>query len=194
MQQSERPHIFERLDRWLGKVEWTFALVAGYGALLITAVGCAEVVGRRFLSSPVHGAIDIIEVTMVLVALAGVSLMQANAGHIRMTVVIALFRGVRLRAAIDLFAYAFAATLIAALLVTCAMHTLNIIQRGGATTQIYIPLWIAGGIIVASLLLMTLRLLLQIAATIRIIAWPDAEPHGLPRDPASTVTSVPEEA
>ncbi|MGE0231441.1 MAG: TRAP transporter small permease subunit [Flavobacteriaceae bacterium] len=189
MQQPERKHILQSLDGALGKVEWTYALAAGYGALFITAVGCAEVLGRRFLGSPVHGAIDMIEVAMVLVALAGVSLMQANAGHIRMTVFISMFRGARTRASIDLITYVFAAALIGALLVTVSMHTLNMIQRGGATTQIYIPLWIAGAMIVFSLLLMILRLALQIVATIRVIVWPGAEPYALPRDSAA----VPEE-
>lgn len=180
MPELERRHILERIDSALRRVEWVFALIAGYGVLFVTAVGCAEVIGRGLFNSPIFGAIDMIEMSMVLIALAGISLAQSNAGHIRMTVFIGFVKGVRAKSVVDLVAYLFAFALVAALVITCTMYGWNIFQRGGGTSQLYIPYWIAGLVIVCSLILLTLRLVLQIVAAVRIIIWPDARPYGLP--------------
>ena len=117
---------------------------------------------------------------MVLVALAGMALTQSQAGHIRMTLIVSFFKNPRARTALDFIAYFFGTLLIGALIVTCSMHAWNIFQRGGGTSQLYIPYWIAGVVISLSLLMLFLRLALQSAATLRLLIWPDAEPYGLP--------------
>lgn len=179
---DDRGHILERFSRGLSTIERPYALVAGYAMMLVVVIGCVAVGSRHLAGAPVVGIIDMIETLMVLMALAGMSLCQSYAGHVRMTLFTAQIRNARARHAIDLVGYGIGLIFMFAMLVTCAFYARDLFVLGGASSDIGIPTWIPAFTICGSLLLMGIRLLIQTVASVRMIIWPGAAPYGLPSE------------
>lgn len=182
---DDRGQFLERLSGALSIVERLCALVAGYAMMVVVVIGCLAVVSRHMAGFPIVGIIDVIEALMVPIALAGISLCQSHAGHVRMTLFTARIRGARARHAANLVGYGIGLAFNLAMLVTCAFFARDLFVLGGASADIGIPTWIAAFVVCGSLLLMVLRLLIQTIATIRMIVRPDAVPHGLPAESES---------
>lgn len=172
-------HPLARLDAGLMAVERLVAQLAGAGILLLMLAGCVEVLSRKLFGRPIPGVVDVIEASMVGVALLGMAYCQAQAGNVRMTLIVSALRG-RLAHLADLLGYLVGAVFIAAVLMGARVYMMNYFTLGGASPQLGLPLWMVAALVPVSLVLLLARLLLQVVAAARLVIWPGAEPQGLP--------------
>jgi TRAP-type C4-dicarboxylate transport system permease small subunit len=69
------------------------ALLSGLAAFSLMFLAAWSVTGRKFFASPLPGYVDIIEILMPLIAIAGVSYVQREGGHIRMDILVGALKG-----------------------------------------------------------------------------------------------------
>jgi TRAP-type C4-dicarboxylate transport system permease small subunit len=179
MSSRKYKHFLIKCDVTLQAIERAVAYVAGAGILVMMLAGCLEVLARKVLGTPILGVVDLIEASMVAVALLGMAYCQGHAGNVRMTLAVSYLRG-RAAYVADLLGYVVAVLFIGAVLVGARTYALNYFDLGGVTPQLGIPQWIVAALVPISLVLLLLRLLLQMVATVRLVLWLDAEPAGLP--------------
>ncbi|MDX5360022.1 MAG: TRAP transporter small permease [Alphaproteobacteria bacterium] len=172
-------HPLQALHEGLLRLEIGGALVSGAFVLVIMLAGCAEIVGRGLFNAPIHGYLDIIEQTMVAVALFGVSYCQATLGNVRMTLLIGAMSG-RPRwvaEAVSLLVCLFVALI---LMQGSWNHFLRAWQIGGSTAEIDIPTWISTLLVPVSFAVLSARLVLQILDAVRVAVNPDTDPLVIP--------------
>ncbi|MCC7272956.1 MAG: TRAP transporter small permease [Alphaproteobacteria bacterium] len=166
-------------DRVLKVVEGATAIVAGVVIFVVMWVGVAEIFLRKAFNSPLYGQLDLIEQTMATYALLTVSYCWRQAGHIRVDLVIDMFRG-RARFVVEL-----ATTLAALALITAIWPGIyhffdNAWDIGDSTINTRWPTWPSKSVPVFAFALLWLRLVLEAIGFVRLIADPDATPIAVP--------------
>lgn len=156
-----------QLDRGLGRVEWSMALLSGIGAFGLMVLAVVSVGGRNAFNSPLPGYVDWIELAMPLIAIFGISYVQRVGGHIRMDIVVGALRG-RL-----LWLAEFLTTLAILLLIALLVWgTWSHFDRSfdwnapnwsrDSSIDIGLPIWPAKLIVPVAFSVMCLRLVLQL--------------------------------
>lgn len=157
----------EKLGRVLEPVALFVLLVGGIGMVLSTLLGTADVVGTQVFGTPVHGALEITESTMVVIVFGALTYAQIRRNHIRVELLYTRM-GPRAQAGMDIFADLMALLFFGLLLwqaVNEAMFSWDIDES--TFGLIRLPLWPARIILAAGTALLMLQLLIDTLIDIR---------------------------
>lgn len=163
--------LIDTVDRLLGHVERSAALVAGILIMVLMTMVCAEVLGRGLFNHPLRGSIDIVEQLMIALVTLGVAYGQSHFGNVRMTLISDRFTG-RKKWLNEIFALGIGLFVVAILTKGSWMNLMRSWNNGGDTPEIGIPLWPGIAIVTGALALLGLRLLLQLLEAVRLLARP----------------------
>ena len=169
----------DRLDRALARLENGLNLFAGALIFALMLLGVVQIVFRAALRSPIFGYIDIVETAMVGFAVLSIAFVQRVGGHVRMELFIARMEG-RAKWLAEAFGAALAAFIVAVLIPYSWDHFQRAFEFGDSTIDIELATWPAKLVVPAALSVLLLRLLLQVAAYLRLTANPALEPVAAP--------------
>lgn len=164
-------------------------LVGGIGTMAAMLLGTIEVVGTQILHTPVPGALELTESTMVLIVFGALAYAQIRRTHIRVELLYTNM-GPRVQAVMDVFADICALVFFSLLLWQAYHEAAYSLQIGEATVGlIRFPLFPARIILAFGTFLLILQLLLDlIADTKRIMdgsAYVPAENYDPTRPPGT---------
>lgn len=186
--------LVSRLDRALLPIEKVLALLSGLAAFSLMFLAAYSVGAREFFEAPLLGYVDLIEALMPLIAIMGVSYVQREGVHIRMDILIGVFRG-RLLWLIEGLLVTLILLLMLGLLVGAYFHFDRSFDCSrpfcsrDSSIDISLPLWPSKILVPIAFAVLCLRLGLQAWAYGRAF-W-----LGLPRPPAvPLIQSVAEQA
>ncbi len=171
-------HLLERLA--LGVL-----LVGGAGMLLSMFLGVGDVIGTQMLRSPLPGAYEITESTMVLIVFGALAYAQIRRAHIRVELLYTRMTP-RVQAGLDVLADLAALVFFGLLLwqaVSEAQYSYQINER--TVGLIRFPLYPARFVLAAGTTLMIAQLLLDLGVDLRRIAT------GAPAGPVDTAAPGP---
>lgn len=169
----------DRLDRALQVVEYATAVVAGVVIFAVMLVGVAEIALRKGFNSPLYGQLDLIEQTMALYTLLTISYCYRKAGHIRVDILAARFKG-RARWLTELGASLAAFGLVVALLPGILHFFENAFYIGDSTINTQWPTWPSKLVPVVGFGVLAARIALELWAYARLVADPGAAPVAVP--------------
>jgi TRAP-type mannitol/chloroaromatic compound transport system permease small subunit len=142
-------------------------------------VGVAQIVGRTVFDFAIYGYIDWMEQASSLFAFLGIAYAQRLGSHIGMDLTMGWRPSIRWK--IELFGVAVAIAIITVLIYASFTNFLRAYSIGDSTMDIQLPTWPAKFMVPLALSVLWLRLSLQICGYLRMIAYPDAEPVGVPK-------------
>ena len=172
-------HQLGRVDRLLGILENGLNLLAGTLIFALMLLGVAQIVLRTMFDAPIFGYIDIVEVSMVGFAVLSIAFVQRVGGHVRMELVIGRLRGRWLWGA-EAVSTALAAFIVGVLIPYSWRHFGRAFDFGDSTIDIELATWPAKLVVPVALGVLLVRLLVQLAGYIRLVARPDLKPIGVP--------------
>ncbi|MEQ8584927.1 MAG: TRAP transporter small permease [Thalassobaculaceae bacterium] len=144
-------------------------LIGGIGTMAAMLLGTIEVVGTQMLHTPVPGALELTESTMVLIVFGALAYAQIRRSHIRVELIYTNM-GPRVRAAMDVFADICALVFFSLLLWQAYHEAVYSLQIGEATVGlIRFPLFPARIILAVGTGLLILQLVLDLITDIRRI-------------------------
>ncbi|MDF1790723.1 MAG: TRAP transporter small permease [Thalassobaculaceae bacterium] len=150
----------------LRRVAIIVLLIGGIGTMAAMFLGTIEVVGTQILHTPVPGALELTESTMVLIVFGALSYAQIRRSHIRVELIYTNM-GPRTRAAMDVFANLAALVFFGLLLWQAYHEAVYSLQIGEATVGlIRFPLFPARLILAIGTAMLILQLLLDMITDI----------------------------
>lgn len=174
--------MLKTLDKWLMRLEFSTAVLAGATIFFIMLLVSAEVLMRRILNSPIPGQVDFTSMTMVTFSLLCISYCYREAGHIRMDMLQKMTRG-RFSWATNLFATLVGLFVVTAILPGTWTHFMRAWTLGDTTLGVGIPTWPSKLAAPVGLGILWLRLVLEVWVFGRLFLNPTLEPVGVPRAP-----------
>lgn len=172
--------LLRAVDARLGRVETWFNLLAALFIFALMLVGIAQVLGRTLFNSPIPAYIDLVELSMATFAFLGVAYCQRLGGHVRMDWLVKMIKG-RAHWAMEIMSTLIALAIIGVLAWYGFEHFLRAWQLGDSTIDAELPLWPSKLIVPVAFALLWLRLLVQLAAYVRLWRHPEAELVAVPR-------------
>ena len=169
----------QRIDRILGVVENGLNLAAGLLIFALMLFGVAQILLRTAFRAPIFGYIDVVEVAMVGFAVLSIAFVQRLGAHVRMELLIGRLRGRALWLLEAIGALA-AALVVAVLIPYSYRHFQRAFEFGDSTIDIELATWPAKLVVPVALGLLLLRLLVQLAGYLRLLANPALEPVAVP--------------
>lgn len=166
--------LLERLDGALKRVERTLALIAGLLVIVLMIVVCVEVIGRSAFNRPLRGNLDIVSQLMAPLVALGIAYGQSEFANVRMTIISGRLRG-RARWLSEVFALLIATAVAVVLALGSWRNFLRSWSGGSDTPDLGIPIWIGVGCVTFALVLLSLRLMLQLAEALRLVADPASD-------------------
>jgi len=169
----------QRIDRILGVVENGLNLAAGLLIFALMLFGVAQILLRTAFRAPIFGYIDVVEVAMVGFAVLSIAFVQRLGAHVRMELLIGRLRGraLWLLEAVGALAAAF---VVAVLIPYSYRHFQRAFEFGDSTIDIELATWPAKLVVPVALGLLLLRLFVQLAGYLRLLANPALEPVAVP--------------
>jgi TRAP-type C4-dicarboxylate transport system permease small subunit len=181
----EDSSLLSRLDRTLLQIERICALMSGLAVFSLMFLAAISVFGRKFLGMPLPGYVDLIEVSMPIIAIMGVSYVQRDGTHIRMDMLVSVLKG----RALWLFEL-ISVLLILLLIVALTWGAFEHFDRAfdcsrplcsrDSTTDIYIPWWPSKLVVPIAFGVLTLRLILQAVGYGRALIFGLENPVAVP--------------
>lgn len=168
------------IDRILGRIENFLNDIGGVAIFALMWLTMAEVLGRRLLNAPVPGAIDYIEVGMVLFAFMGAAYCQREGGHVRMDLLVSNMKG-RVQWAVEAIGVLIAAVYIGIIVIASAKDAWRSYEFGDETIDINLSVWPSKLVVPVALTFLEFRLLVQLWGYLRLVALPDAPPWAVPK-------------
>ena len=151
----------------LRRIAIAILLIGGVGTMAAMFLGTIEVVGTQILHTPVPGALELTESTMVLIVFGALCYAQIRRSHIRVELIYTNM-GPRVRAAMDVFADLCGLVFFSLLLWQAYNEALYSLQIGEATVGlIRFPLYPARFILAAGTALLILQLCLDLITDFR---------------------------
>ena len=173
------PVLLRRADEILSHAEDSLNLVAAFAIFFLMFVGVVQIVGRTVFDFAIYGYIDWMEQASALFAFLGIAYAQRLGSHIGMDLTMGWRPSIRWK--IELFGVAVAIAIITVLIYASFTNFLRAYSIGDSTMDIQLPTWPAKFMVPLALSVLWLRLSLQICGYLRMIAYPDAEPVGVPK-------------
>ncbi|MYD43164.1 MAG: TRAP transporter small permease [Gammaproteobacteria bacterium] len=167
------------LDRFVGKAENAFNLVAGGLIFGLMVLGVVQIVMRTVFSSPILGYIDIVELSMVGFAVLAIAFVQRVGGHVRMELVIQVLRG-RTLWFFEALGSCLAIFIVAVLIPYSFDHFQRAFQFGDSTIDLELATWPAKLVVPMALSLLLVRLVIQLAGYTRLFVNPRLPPLAIP--------------
>jgi TRAP-type C4-dicarboxylate transport system permease small subunit len=171
----------QRLSTMLRYPALVLLLMGGVGMMISMLLGTADVVGTQFLGSPVHGALEVTESTMVLIVFGALAYAQIRRAHIRVELLYN-FVGPRAQALMDAVAHAVALAFFALLVWQGYGEAIYSWQIREATLGYFrFPLYPARWLLVLGTGLLIVQLALDVISDL-VRMW-RGEPLAPPLDP-----------
>lgn len=149
------------------KLTLTILLIGGFGTFVSMLLGTADVIGTQFLGSPVPGALELTESTIVLVVFGGLAYAQVRRSHIRVELLYT-HTGPRTQAFLDCFGHLMGLVFFGLLAWQSFNELLFSWRISEATFGIVrLPLWPTRAILLAGTILLLIQLLLDLTASFR---------------------------
>ena len=168
-----------RADRALGVVENGLNLCAGLLIFALMVLGVVQIILRAAFRAPIFGYIDVVETAMVGFAVLSIAFVQRVGGHVRMELVVARLTG-RWRWWVEAFGTALAAFIVAVLIPYAYQHFQRAFEFGDSTIDIELATWPAKLVVPVALGVLLARLLVQVAAYLRLAVNPGLTPVAAP--------------
>ena len=168
-----------RADHALGVVENGLNLCAGLLIFALMVLGVVQIVLRAAFRAPIFGYIDVVETAMVGFAVLSIAFVQRVGGHVRMELVVARLTG-RWRWWVEAFGTALAAFIVAVLIPYAYQHFQRAFEFGDSTIDIELATWPAKLVVPVALGVLLARLIVQVAAYLRLAVNPDLVPVAAP--------------
>lgn len=177
--------LLSRIDQRLYKLETGLALLGGFTVLGLIILAVVSVAGRNLFSQPIPGYIDWIEQFMPLIAFMGIAYTQRDGGHIRMDMLVNLFKG-----RVLWFVEALTTLIILLLVILLIWGSWSHFERSfdfsaplwsrDSTIDIGLPLWPAKLLAPVALSVLSIRLVLQIWGYARAFVLNQTSPVAVP--------------
>ena len=168
-----------RADRALGVVENGLNLCAGLLIFALMVLGVVQIILRAAFRAPIFGYIDVVETAMVGFAVLSIAFVQRVGGHVRMELVVARLTG-RWRWGVEAFGTGLAAFIVAVLIPYAYQHFQRAFEFGDSTIDIELATWPAKLVVPAALAVLLARLIVQLAAYLRLAVNPHLMPVAAP--------------
>lgn len=167
------------IDAAYFKLEEFLNFISALVILSLMFVGTYQVFGRKVLSLPVPGYVDIVEIAMTAFAFLGLAYCQNLGGHIRMEIILGRFKG-RALYVMEFFGTSVVIVIVGILIVYTWDHFMRAWTNGDSTIDIDIILWPSKLAVPFAFCVLLVRLLLQAFGFARLIRNPDAVPIAVP--------------
>ena len=185
---SPGARMLQRVDDAFFKFEKFLALIASLVIMAVMLLGVFQVAGRKLISFPVPGYVDVIEMMMSIFAFVAISYTQRLGGHVRMEIILGRLKG-RMLYSWEILGTSVAIVIVAVLMYFGYEHFLRAWQIGDSTIDIQLPIWPSKLLVPFAFLLLLVRLSIQLVGFVRLFLNPDAREIGVPR-----IESVDEQA
>ena len=166
-------------DEGFFKLESALNLLAALVILAVMFIGVFQVFGRKLINLPVPGYVDVIEIVMTVFAFISIAYTQRLGGHVRMEIILKRFRGRGLWI-VECLGTMTVIGIVAILAWFGYEHFLRAWTIGDSTIDIEIPLWPSKLLVPIAFAVLLVRLFIQVLGFLRLAAYPDAEPVGIP--------------
>ncbi|MBO6507636.1 MAG: TRAP transporter small permease [Roseibium sp.] len=167
-----------RASRSLAKVEDLANLLAAAAIFLLMVLGVVQIVGRTIFNAPVHGYIDLVELSMAGMAFLGAAYCQRLGAHIRMELLIGRFHG-RTLWLLEIFGTLVGLGILGVLIWYGGQHFWRSYTLGDTTIDAEFPVWPSKLLVPMAFSLWFLRLLIQLWGSVRLAINPAAQPVGV---------------
>jgi len=177
--------VVSRLDQNLHRLEQWLALLSGLTVFALLLLAVVSVSGRNFFNSPIPGYVDWIEQALPLIAFMGIAYCQRLGGHIRMDIVVGLFKG-RALWIVELITTVAILTVMVFLVWGSWEHFQRSFDFGAplwsrdSSMDIALPLWPAKLLAPVAFSVLCIRLSLQVWCYVKAIATGTSSPIGVP--------------
>lgn len=170
--------LLSSFDRWMQPIENTANLLAAAAIFMLMVLGASQIFLRTVMNSPIAGYIDLVELSMATMAFLGAAYCQRLGAHIRMEILVGNLKGRWLWAA-EIFGTLIALFIIGVLIWFGWEHFLRSYQLGDTTIDAEYPVWPSKLLVPVAFALWFVRLLIQLAGSIRLFINPSLEPIGI---------------
>ena len=169
-----------KMDRLLRWPEDAFNLIAALAIMLLMVMGVVQIVaGLRWLfNAPIFGYIDVIELSMPVLAIMGIAYCQRTGVHIRMDILINNFSG-RVLWIVETFAAVCTFVIMIFLCYFAWNFFWDAFTIGDSTTDAEIDTWPSKLLVPIAFALLVLRMLVQILGGLRLAIDPSLTPVGV---------------
>lgn len=153
-------------------------LIAGIAIFVLMVLGIVQIGLRSIFNTPVTGYIDLVELSMATMAFLGAAYCQRLGAHIRMELFISGLRG-RFLWIGEIFGTLVGLCIVGVLIWYGWDHFLSAYQLGDTTIDAEFPVWPSKLLVPVAFSLWFIRLLIQLAGSIRMLINPDLTPEGV---------------
>lgn len=167
-------------DLGLQKIEFFTASLGAVIVFFLMLAGAAEVFLRSLFNSPIPGYLEAVEVSIVAFAILPISYCYQRDGHLKMDLIVRRSSG-RQMWLYKTFATATALAFILIILPYVFDFFRNSLVLGDSTMNMEWPIWPSKLAAVAGLGVLALRLAIELVASLRMVADPDAPEIALPK-------------
>ncbi|HUS54261.1 MAG TPA: TRAP transporter small permease [Thermohalobaculum sp.] len=169
-----------RADRMLCPVEDTLNFIAATAVLFLMMLGVVQVIMRiRWLfSAPIFGYIDMIELSMPILAILGISYCQRHGVHIRMDIMLHKLRG-RTLWVVETFNSVVALVIVLLLTRFSWVFFMDAYTSGDSSVDAEYLTWPSKLLVPIALAILSARLLIQFLGSLRLAIDPKRELIGV---------------
>jgi TRAP-type C4-dicarboxylate transport system permease small subunit len=168
----------DQVDKKFSPIENTLNMVAALAIFGLMVLGVFQIGLRTIFNSPIEGYIDLVELSMALLAFLGAAYCQRLGGHIRMEILVGRFHGRALWAA-EVFGTLIALVLIGVLIWYSAEHFWRAYSLGDTSIDAELPVWPSKLIVPVAFSAWFIRLSIQFFGSVRLLINPAAVPVGV---------------
>lgn len=176
---SPGAQMLARVDEQFHKFEKLLAFIAALMIMVIMLLGVFQVAGRKIISFPVPGYVDVIEMLMTIFAFIAIAYTQRLGGHVRMEIILGRLKG-RVLYALEILGTVIAIAVVIVLMYYGYDHFLRAYEIGDSTIDIQLPIWPSKLLVPFAFLVLLVRLTIQLIGFIRLFMTPDAQQIGVP--------------
>ena len=177
---SPGARMLKRVDEAFFGFEKFLNLTAALVILGVMLVGVFQVLGRKLISLPVPGYVDIIEMVMTIFAFISIAYCQRLGGHVRMEIILGRMQG-RLLYFFEIIGTLVAISVVAILMVFAWDHFMRAWEIGDSTIDIELPIWPSKLLVPFAFLVLLVRLTMNLIGFVRLFMDPDAEEIAVPK-------------
>ena len=175
---SESNSLLTKSDRALSPVENFANLFAAFAIFVLMCLGVAQIVSRSIFNTPIPGYIDLVELSMAVIAFLGAAYCQRLGAHIRMELLIGRLHGRTLWIA-ESAGILVALFIIGTLVWNGWGHFIRAYTLGDTTIDAEYPIWPSKLLVPIAFAIWWMRLFIQLVGSIRLAIDPDRTPEAV---------------
>ena len=176
---SPGAQMLKRVDEMFFQFEKFLALIASLVIMAVMLIGVFQVVGRKLVSFPVPGYVDVIEMLMSIFAFVAIAYTQRLGGHVRMEIILGRLQG-RTLYLLEVIGTLVAIAIVVILMYFAYTHFLRAWDIGDSTIDIQLPIWPSKLLVPFAFSVLLVRLLIQLIGFVRLFLSPELEQVGVP--------------